>query len=417
MPSHTSLFVVGSLAAAGLLLLTSCGGSSDVTAITPELVTVQAQQQAQRDNQSAPANTYTATLLPVLSSGQPLAGLSTAMGTGIILIDPQRRLLRASVTTTELAAGANPGVTLSQADFSKASAANSGTTDTFTLRETAPGSGVWTVQQTLNDAQLTALQAGEYQFQLKTGTASAMTLQGQVRPALPGGPLELTAALPQKNQASHSDSITNTTTSTTVSEITETTQTSRQETQVSQVQAKPVNITTINGQTVDSDTVSNHVQNDQSVRLTMLTNVLSHAQQLPAQQSTARAVSVVILDQISGRMRVSLTSLGADGTAAHVHQGTPGTIGPTLFALAQTAADSGIWSGTATLNTAQTAALLQGSYYLDLHTAAAPQGLLRGQILQQGGVVTITGQLSQVSDNDNTGQRELTQGNSSVIQQ
>lgn len=415
MPSHKPTLVVGSIAAAGLLLLASCGGGSDTTA-APSVVAVQAEQQVRLDNQSAPANAYTATLLPVLSSGQPLAGPRAAMGTGVVLIDPQRHLLRASVTTTELAAGQNRSVTLSHAAIPEPANANPGASDDIDLHETAPGSGVWIAQQTLSDAQLTALQAGEYRFQLKEGNTSAITLQGQVRPALPGGPLKLTAQIQQQTQSGNA---TNTITNSTIIDNGGSGQITRQETQVSNVQSVPVDIITINGQPLGTDTISSSAQNNQTVRLTMLTNVLSSAQtqQVSTQQSAALAVSVVILDQINDRMRVSLTSLGADGTAAHVHQGTPGTIGPTLFSLAETAADNGIWSGMADLNAAQAQAILQGSYYLDLHTVAAPQGLLRGQILQQGGVVTISGQLNQVSRNDSNAQQEVTQGNSSVIQQ
>lgn len=417
MPSPRPLFVIGSSATACLLFLASCGGGSDAATSAAPVVAAQTEQQVQRDNQSAPAHAYTATLLPALSSlEQATAGLSTVMGTGVVLVDPQRGLLRASVTTTDPGhAESGWRVTLS---LSATGSSPTGA-DEVALRETAPGSGVWTVQHALNAGQLAALQAGESRFQLRnSNNLSATLLQGQVRAALPGGPLNLTAQLQQVSQAGSTTNTSSTSTSTSTSiDSQDAVQITRQDTQVSNVQSAPVDIVTLNGQAVGEQTVSGNASTNRTVRLTMLTNVMSSAQQVPAQQSPGVAISVVILDQVSGRMRASLTSLGVDGTAAHVHQGQPGVSGPILFSLDQAGAGSGIWSGAADLNATQVQAVLQGSYYLDLHTAAAPQGLLRGQILQQGGVVTITGQVSQIVRNDSNGRQEVTQGNSSSIQQ
>jgi hypothetical protein len=56
--------------------------------------------------------------------------------------------------------------------------------------------------------------------------------------------------------------------------------------------------------------------------------------------------------------------------------------GPIIIPLAQTAPGSGTWTASGTLTDAQLALLNAGNYYFNVHSAAFPNGEIRGQIVQ-----------------------------------
>jgi len=63
---------------------------------------------------------------------------------------------------------------------------------------------------------------------------------------------------------------------------------------------------------------------------------------------------------------------------AHVHTGAVGATGPVLIPLEQTSADE--WTSRGILEADDLATLLSGDTYFNTHTAANPDGFLRGQI-------------------------------------
>lgn len=87
---------------------------------------------------------------------------------------------------------------------------------------------------------------------------------------------------------------------------------------------------------------------------------------------------ITLWDDLS-RTHIDLSTNGLHSaiTAAHVHQGTPGQVGPIVWNL-------GSFSGRVVRDfgttPAQAAALQSGAYYLDVHTAEFPDGEIRGQI-------------------------------------
>lgn len=110
-------------------------------------------------------------------------------------------------------------------------------------------------------------------------------------------------------------------------------------------------------------------------------------QQAPAPAITAaRGTVALTVDTTSGATDVIVNVTGADdAVAAHVHDGYAGSNGPVLIGLDKDASVATRWrSNGATLTSSQIAALLRGAYYANVHTPAAPAGLVRGQLLPEG---------------------------------
>ena len=113
------------------------------------------------------------------------------------------------------------------------------------------------------------------------------------------------------------------------------------------------------------------------------TATLTGAQQTPPTLSTATASGVVLVDPTTRVMKATLVAAGIAGTAAHIHEGAPGVAGPIIFPMAESPAGSGIWTTQATLTEAQFNVFKAGNYFFNVHSAAFPEGEIRGQIVQQ----------------------------------
>lgn len=74
-----------------------------------------------------------------------------------------------------------------------------------------------------------------------------------------------------------------------------------------------------------------------------------------------------------------VNTVGIAGTAAHIHEGAPGSAGPVAIPLVKQGDSYKIADGTK-LTDAQLAAFQAGKLYVNVHTAANPNGELRGQL-------------------------------------
>ena len=107
---------------------------------------------------------------------------------------------------------------------------------------------------------------------------------------------------------------------------------------------------------------------------------LSGANEVPAKTVAGTGTVDAVLDKNTNllKWKVNYSGLSGEATAAHFH-------GPALaganagVALAWASAASGS-EGSATLTAAQTADLMGGRWYANVHTAANPNGELRGQM-------------------------------------
>jgi len=107
--------------------------------------------------------------------------------------------------------------------------------------------------------------------------------------------------------------------------------------------------------------------------------VLSGGQEVPpvTTSATGSGTITVAADQsISGK----ITTTGIKGTAAHIHVAAPGTNGPVIVPLTKDGENGWAVGPGAKLQDAHYQAFKDGSLYVNVHSAANPNGEIRGQI-------------------------------------
>ena len=106
--------------------------------------------------------------------------------------------------------------------------------------------------------------------------------------------------------------------------------------------------------------------------------------EVPANNSSGIGDVYFTFDDSNNGLTLNITYSGLSGapTAAHVHNGAAGSNGPVVTAITLTPPTSpqGTFTGSATLSNADAAAFLSGNLYVNIHTAAFPNGELRGQL-------------------------------------
>jgi hypothetical protein len=121
-----------------------------------------------------------------------------------------------------------------------------------------------------------------------------------------------------------------------------------------------------------------------------LTFGLSASQIFPVTTSTASGFATLTVNVVTGMASGNVIVTGTTATAAAVFQGFAGQTGTTQIPLTQNAANPKEWdvpAGTV-LTPAQVTMLLQGSMYVQVASAAFPNGEIRGQIIPAGVSVT-----------------------------
>jgi hypothetical protein len=106
---------------------------------------------------------------------------------------------------------------------------------------------------------------------------------------------------------------------------------------------------------------------------------LSGDQEVPPVTTRASGTGTIVIDadkSVSG----GVTTTDIQGTAAHIHVGKPGTNGPVAVPLTKKG-DTG-WSVApgAKLTDAQYQSYKAGDLYVNVHSAAHPDGEIRGQL-------------------------------------
>ena len=106
---------------------------------------------------------------------------------------------------------------------------------------------------------------------------------------------------------------------------------------------------------------------------------LSGSQEVPpvTTSATGSGTITVAADQsISGK----ITTTGVKGTAAHIHVAAPGTNGPVIVPLTKDGENGWAVGPGAKLQDAHYQAFKDGNLYVNVHSAANPNGEIRGQI-------------------------------------
>ena len=111
---------------------------------------------------------------------------------------------------------------------------------------------------------------------------------------------------------------------------------------------------------------------------------LNGNQQVPMVTSTGRGTITGTFDKNSNVFKYSVTYTGLTPLGAHFHTGAPGVNGPITIELPKNnAARDGYVSpieGAFILTTANSTALLSNGIYVNLHTAAYPNGEIRADL-------------------------------------
>lgn len=190
----------------------------------------------------------------------------------------------------------------------------------FPLTETSPGSGIWTARATLTEAQFNTLRAGDYYFNVH----SAAFPDGEIR---------------------------------------------------GQITSQEATGTGATGSGAGVNTVI--------APLTTYMSALRGAQEVPPNASVATGAGTLVTTPSTREIKAAVVTTGITGTAAHIHQGALGVNGPIIVPLVESVPGSGIWTGAATLTDAQYNSLAAGNLYFNVHSAAFPDGEIRGQIVTQ----------------------------------
>jgi hypothetical protein len=107
---------------------------------------------------------------------------------------------------------------------------------------------------------------------------------------------------------------------------------------------------------------------------------LKATSEVPPTDSKGSGSVTATFDTASKKLSWKGTVSGLTGpaTAAHFHAGEAGKNGGVVVPIA--GADKGSFEGSATLTDAQAAELMDGKWYVNVHTAANKGGEIRGQV-------------------------------------
>ena len=97
----------------------------------------------------------------------------------------------------------------------------------------------------------------------------------------------------------------------------------------------------------------------------------------PVQTSASGDGTISVADD--GTVSGSVTTKGIQGTAAHIHMGAPGSNGPVFVPFTKDG-DTYKAAAGAKLNADQLKAFKSGQLYFNVHSAANPNGEIRGQL-------------------------------------
>lgn len=109
---------------------------------------------------------------------------------------------------------------------------------------------------------------------------------------------------------------------------------------------------------------------------------LSGLREVPPNNSTATGSATLTFNNTTKTFTIAVTHNIAAPTAGHIHKGMIGANGAPVFPFASAA--SPISYTSAALTTTQEADLKAELYYVNIHSAAFPDGEIRGQLFKQG---------------------------------
>lgn len=114
------------------------------------------------------------------------------------------------------------------------------------------------------------------------------------------------------------------------------------------------------------------------------TATLNGASEVPADTSKATGTGTFKYDRTTYMLSGTVTFSGLTATASHIHKGAVGVSGPVVIPLDVTApVTSPITLAPTLLDSTQRADLMNGLYYVNIHSEAFPAGEIRGQLVKK----------------------------------
>ena len=111
---------------------------------------------------------------------------------------------------------------------------------------------------------------------------------------------------------------------------------------------------------------------------------LTGGQETPPVTSTGSAHAAVIMDGAKANLRYHVTTTGLTLTNAHIHKAIAAIAGAVVYPLTPLGATI---DGTVAITSADAQDLVDGHFYVNVHTAANPGGELRGQLMMPGEIL------------------------------
>jgi hypothetical protein len=105
---------------------------------------------------------------------------------------------------------------------------------------------------------------------------------------------------------------------------------------------------------------------------------LEGSQEVPAVSTTASGSGKITVAD-DGTVSGSIDTTGIEGTMAHIHSGAKGMNGPPVITLTKSGNKFTV-PANSKLNDAQRASLGKGELYVNVHSAAHPNGEIRAQL-------------------------------------
>ena len=106
---------------------------------------------------------------------------------------------------------------------------------------------------------------------------------------------------------------------------------------------------------------------------------LSGDQEVPPVKTSAKGSGTITVNKdktLSGK----ITTTGVNATAAHIHEGAPGTNGGVIVPLTKSGDNAWVVSAGAKFTDAQYTAFQAGNLYVNVHSEANKGGEIRGQL-------------------------------------
>lgn len=111
---------------------------------------------------------------------------------------------------------------------------------------------------------------------------------------------------------------------------------------------------------------------------------LNGENEVPPNESMATGTASFKYDTITHKLSGTVTFSGMTATASHIHIGDSTVAGPVVIPLDVTPpVTSPIKLEPTTLDSTQRADLMNGLYYVNIHSEAYPAGEIRGQLVQK----------------------------------